>query len=261
MSDAGTAEVFVVLGARGTEDADDRAFLLAAAGWALGTAPGALSLARHCPTCGGTDHGRPSIRPAAREPVNRAAREADAGRRLEVSLSRAGTVVAVALSFAGPVGIDIEGVAAVSRADFDDVAFNALEREALRRARPQDAPLARARMWSAKEATLKAVGVGLRVDPTELTVLPAAPTGAASPWGEAGLAASALTVTWDRQPPDGRLPARTPRLVTFDAGPGLVGALAVCGTSAPGGTAAPVVRMVAERNIRDLARPRPAPAE
>jgi len=208
VTDQRAPDVIVVLGPRGATDAADRAFLLVAAGWVVGADPGTMSLVRRCPTCGGDDHGRPSIRRADGQAGGRA----DVGRRLEVSLSRAGSVVAVALGFAGPVGIDIESVDAVSRAGFDDVAFNPVELAALEGLAGHDAAAARAALWTGKEAALKAIGVGLRVDPRTLTVsLP-------RPGEEAGPALSAE--------PHGALPRALPRLARFDAGPGLVGTIA-----------------------------------
>ena len=269
MSDEGTAEVLVVLAARGTSDAADRAFLLAAATWALGVTPGTMALARRCPHCDGDDHGRPVVRRLTADgPGSDESGAAGAGVRapsdvsLQVSLSRAGGTVAVALTVAGAVGLDIEAIAEVSRADFDDVAFNAVELAALGNARPQDAALIRATMWTAKEASLKAIGAGLRVDPSALTVQLAAPACLASPSGGAVPAASiasgsaALSVTWEsEQPPEGLPLTGLPRLVTFDAGRGLVGTVALCGT------AVPVVRLLPARSIRDRARPPSARAK
>ncbi len=216
-----------MLGARGATDADDRAFLLAAAAWVLGAAPGALSLDRRCPTCGGTDHGRPRIRRAA------GAATGDP-RPLDVSLSRAGASVAVGLSFVGSVGIDIESVEAVSRAGFDDVAFNPAELAALGGVARNDAATARAGIWSAKEAALKAIGVGLRVDPRALSV-------SVPPAG--GTACPALSAD-----PLGGLPRVLPRLARFEAGPGLVGTIAAFTAGEP------VVQVLPAERIRD--RPR-----
>jgi 4'-phosphopantetheinyl transferase len=232
VNDERAPDVVVVVGPRGATDAADRAFLLAAAGWALGTAPGALSLERHCPTCGGADHGRPILRGADGA--------ADDNRRLDVNLSRAGATVAVALSFAGAVGIDVESVEAVSRAGFDDVAFNPAERGELSELAGlggvdrHDASVARAGIWSGKEAALKAIGVGLRVDPRTLTVsLPRAGVEA-----RPGLTAE----------PHDALPRVLPRLARFEAGPGLVGTIAVFTAGEP------AVRVLPAGRIRGLAR-------
>lgn len=231
MTDERTPDVFVVLGPRGETDAADRAFLLAAAGWVLGSVPGALSLDRRCPTCGGADHGPPFVRGAD----GAAGTETGTGRRLDVSLSRAGATLAVALSFAGPVGIDIESVEAVGRAGFDDVAFNPVELAALAELPAGHAGRARTEIWTGKEAALKAVGVGLRVDPRTLTVRLPQPGEEAHP---------RLTAE-----PGHALPRVLPRLAAFDAGPGLVGTIAVF-------TAAqPAVRVVPAGRIRGLPQP------
>jgi 4'-phosphopantetheinyl transferase len=90
-----------------------------------------------CPDCGG-DHGRPLV---------------SSGDRW-VSLSRAGGLVAIAVSGVGPLGLDIESRTAAS-------------------AHPLDAggePLEPARLWTMKEAVLKADGRGLRVDPRDLVI-------------------------------------------------------------------------------------------
>jgi len=70
----------------------------------------------------------------------------------------------------------------------------------------------RARLWTMKEAVLKLSGDGLSVDPRELSVR----------WSAAG--ASAL-LSWSTATLD---PAQV-RFVPFEAGPGLVGTLAVLG--------------------------------
>ena len=93
------------------------------------------TVTRLCPDCGG-DHGMPVV--------------AEQGRW--VSLSRAGGLVAVAFSTAGPVGVDLESRDAVARHPAQGL-------------RHPDAT-----EWTAKEAVLKADGRGLRVDPGELVV-------------------------------------------------------------------------------------------
>ena len=121
---------------------DDQALLAALAGRLLGNP---VTVTHHCPNCGGTDHGRPLVDGAF------------------VSLSRAGGLVAIAVSLDGPVGVDIESVARVSASGFDDVAFSGTERTRI--AAADDPDLQRARLWTSKEAILKARGTGLRVDP------------------------------------------------------------------------------------------------
>lgn len=145
------SRVFVFLGERRSVDAD-REFLARAV--ALVAGRDEVTIERVCGRCGG-DHGRPVV--AGHGPI-------------EVSLSRAADVVAVAVSLAGPVGVDIESVAAAARAPFDDIAFGPHERRELRFVDAADAAWARASMWTSKEAVLKAIGVGVVLDPARITV-------------------------------------------------------------------------------------------
>ena len=126
-----------------------------------------------------------------------------------VSLSRAADTVAISVSLAGPIGVDIESVSAVGRARFDDVAFNAVEREALRAVPAHELDRVRAGLWTSKEAVLKLSGEGLTVDPRKLTVA----------WSEAG---AFILLSW----PGATLNLAQVQLTSFDAGPGLVGTVA-----------------------------------
>jgi len=108
----------------------------------LGRSPESLRFDRTCPDCG-RQHGRPLL-------VD------DPG--LHLSLSRAGTAVALALTRAGQVGVDVEQVAGTQFEGFGEVALHARERG------DGDAG-AHATAWVRKEAAVKALGVGLRVDP------------------------------------------------------------------------------------------------
>ncbi|MBC7442533.1 MAG: 4'-phosphopantetheinyl transferase superfamily protein [Ramlibacter sp.] len=242
-----TGDVLVVVAPRGATDAADRHLLAAAAAWVLGVDPRTVSIERTCERCGGS-HGRPvvAVPPGAAGPTPLAgpphaappppgppplagpphagpphAGPLHAG-PLHASLSRAADSVAIALTFAGPVGIDIESVEAVSRADFDQVAFGASELSALRSVPPADASWARAVLWTAKEAVLKCTGAGLRVDPRGLTVtLPDA--GDPDAGTESGTAAAPRLAAW----PGAGFPLDTMRLARFDPGPGLAGTVAV----------------------------------
>jgi 4'-phosphopantetheinyl transferase len=136
-----------------------RAVLRRLAGSHLGLEPTEVTLTRRCATCGSTAHGRPAVwgRPD-----------------VAVSLSRSGRRVLAGLSFAGPLGVDIQGVHdcgfdgfdAVALAPGEEAGFGGLAGAALLRAR--------ARHWARKEALLKATGHGLVVDPTTVRLGPPA---------------------------------------------------------------------------------------
>ncbi|MDY7555459.1 hypothetical protein [Cryobacterium sp. 10C3] len=100
-------EVIVMVAPRSPTDAADRAVLAAAAAWALGLDPASVRVCRRCPHCGSAEHGVPSLAAvtsgSAPHPT------------VHLSLSRASGHVAVAVSFAGPVGVDVESVDAVAR--------------------------------------------------------------------------------------------------------------------------------------------------
>lgn len=159
MSDGRSMDVFVVVGARGGAKEADHRFLADAVARVAGVDRRSVRIEQRCEVCGGP-HGRPVVVQPAGLTTG----------RLHISLARAGHCVAVAVTFAGPVGIDIESIEAVSRAAFDDVAFGAAEQAALRGVVEADAAWTRAAMWTGKESVLKAQGVGLRVDPRELSV-------------------------------------------------------------------------------------------
>lgn len=109
------------------------------------TGSGGHELVRRCGACAGP-HGKPEVR----------------GGEAHVSLSRTGTLVVVAVTAAGPVGVDVETDEATSFAGFAGVALAPGERAGT--------VAQRARLWTAKEAVLKAAGVGLTVDPRAVRV-------------------------------------------------------------------------------------------
>lgn len=188
--------VHVFLGPRGVTDAADRIRLRAAVAEVAGPALAegtSVGLEQRCARCGGP-HGRARVvSPAACTGWG-------------VSLSRAGASVAVAVSPSGPVGIDIESVDALARRSVDDVAFTRSELRGLRGLHPPDVPRARTRLWTIKEAVLKMTGDGLNVDPRDLAL---SPTGTLLSW------------------PSAPFPLPRLRLLAFEAGPGLVGTVAI----------------------------------
>ena len=112
---------------------------------------------RHC----GDDHGKPSL---------------TAHPRLDFSWTSRDDVLLLAVALDRRVGIDIEGVDE-SSSDWRDVAEEALgdrELAALAAMPESDQRRAALRAWSAKEALLKAVGLGLAWDlkSLEVTVAP-----------------------------------------------------------------------------------------
>jgi 4'-phosphopantetheinyl transferase len=169
----------------------------------------AVVIEQRCERCGGP-HGRPRV---VRPPG------------AFVSLSRAASTVAVAVSLAGPIGVDIESVSAVGRAGFDDVAFNGPEREALQALPVTERDRVRAGLWTAKEAVLKLFGAGLTVDPRELSV---------ERRSQPSASALVMEPRWQLLSwPGASLDLADLHLADFDAGPGLVGTMAALGPEAP----------------------------
>ncbi|MEM9135138.1 MAG: 4'-phosphopantetheinyl transferase superfamily protein [Actinomycetota bacterium] len=170
----------------------DRARFVAAAGLVrrvaarlAGCAPHEIALDRRCDSCG-RPHGKPRLR----------------DRSIEVSISHAGDHVAAAASAVGPVGVDVEQVGGVGddRAGLLDLVCGPGERTVA------ETPLGFYRLWTDKEAVLKATGDGLRVPMSEVVV--------AGPRSEPGW----VTVEGSRHPLV---------LQTFTPGPGHVGSIAV----------------------------------
>lgn len=140
-----------------------RALLRSLVGELSGVAAASVRLSYACARCG-RPHGRPVV--VAPEPA----------RRWWVSIAHAGDRVVVAASAVGPVGVDVESLAAVGVDGvggfdgFDGVALTVAERAGLATVPPDRQVAARAALWVAKEAILKAGGEGLRVDPASVDV-------------------------------------------------------------------------------------------
>jgi 4'-phosphopantetheinyl transferase len=111
--------------------------------------PAHIVLMHECPRCGSDAHGRPRL--LATASVRRPA---------HVSLARAGDLSVVAVTDAGPVGVDVEAEGAADFEGFGDVALHPGEHSMN--------PAGRTRAWVRKEALLKAYGLGLAVDPRDV---------------------------------------------------------------------------------------------
>ncbi len=191
-----------------------RALLREVLGERLGCPAQAVLLRVRCPVCGGP-HGRIEVaRPGDLDASPRGDLVPSPRGDLEpspphVSVTRAGPLIAVAVTGAGPVGVDVESHAAVAAGPFADVALSRGELAAYRRLRPGGRTAALARAWVRKEAALKALGTGLRTDPGRLEL--------GGPAGGPGDRHAVLGVLGDT------------RLVvaTLGLGPGVSGAVAV----------------------------------
>lgn len=104
-----------------------------------------VRIARLCPACGSSTHGRPIV--VGRPDVH-------------LSLARAGDWTLVAVSDRGPVGVDMESAEPADVAALHRAACHHLERAV-------DAH-ATALLWSRKESLLKATGHGVRLRPDQL---------------------------------------------------------------------------------------------
>lgn len=127
----------------------------------LGDEPGHLVLDYSCANCGlsgAIDHGRPGYRAPTRN------------REVRLSLSRSGPWCLLAGTTdpaVGAVGVDLEDADRASLDGLDDVILAPTERALLKGAAAEaDALRMRARLWSRKEAFLKATGSGLFREPS-----------------------------------------------------------------------------------------------
>lgn len=128
-----------------------------AIGRLLGREPASLRFDRACATCG-APHGRPRLLDAP---------------ALHLSLSRTPDLVALAVSRSGPVGVDVERRQAASFDGFAGVALHPEERATGAVAASPEGAVA----WVRKEAALKALGVGLQVDPASIRTPPVGQAG------------------------------------------------------------------------------------
>lgn len=107
----------------------------------------------------------------------------DDGRVLHVNLSHSRGLVAVAASRRAAVGVDVEAERAEDVSDLYATTLSARERREVERVDPAHALFFR--LWTRKEALLKALGIGLTDRLREIDVLdPGAPEGL-GPWADA----------------------------------------------------------------------------
>ncbi|WP_133911804.1 4'-phosphopantetheinyl transferase family protein [Streptomyces sp. NBC_00582] len=140
----------------------------------LGVPPEDVPLRRVCPTCGGP-HGKPRLAVRA---------------GYDFSVTHSGDVVGVAVCRGAQVGLDVEE--ADTALDVDAAARTALsarETAAFYALPPAERKPAFLRIWTRKEAVLKALGVGLRAPLRELEV--------------SGADAPAAVLTWPDRLADG----------------------------------------------------------
>ena len=123
--------------------------LRAAAAWHLDVLPANVAVDRTCGRCG-AQHGRPRL----------------PGTGLHASVSHSGEVVAIAIAWCGPVGVDVEAVRAIDFAAITESVCTPAERIEVRTETDFFT------VWTRKEAVLKATGEGLSRPMSSLQVTP-----------------------------------------------------------------------------------------
>jgi 4'-phosphopantetheinyl transferase len=115
----------------------------------LGIRPADVAVDRTCGRCG-AQHGRPRL----------------PGTSLRASVSHSGDIIAVAITSAGEVGVDVEAVRSIDFAAVTESVCTPRERNYVRAATDFYT------FWTRKEAVLKATGEGLNRPMTDLDVTP-----------------------------------------------------------------------------------------
>jgi 4'-phosphopantetheinyl transferase len=134
-----------------------------------------LEIRRSCAGCGSSEHGKPSVGGVA------------------LSMSRShGTVMAASAPAGTSLGADVEQVPAAVFAGFDAFALAPGERPGSDHTSAEVMDAGRIRLWVAKEAVLKAAGIGLAMDPSAVRLVPAGPGGTAGPGSSTGGAPGTL---------------------------------------------------------------------
>lgn len=159
----------------------------------LGMTPRDVPVERRCPDCS-KPHGKPKI--------------GGTSPSLHVSVSHSGNRVAVAVTTAGPLGVDVQELPSGPVEEFAQCALSPGETAALYALPERQRHAAFTTLWVRKEAVLKATGHGLRIPPDQVEV--SAP----------GLPPSLLS--WSLE-----IPPASVQMRDLDPGPGYVGAVAV----------------------------------
>jgi 4'-phosphopantetheinyl transferase len=115
----------------------------------LGIRPADVAVDRTCDRCG-AQHGRPRL----------------PGNGVQASVSHSGDIVAVAITSAGPVGVDVEAVRSIDFSAVTERVCTPGERNHVHAAADFYT------FWTRKEAVLKATGEGLQRPMTDLEVTP-----------------------------------------------------------------------------------------
>jgi len=120
-----------------------------------GVDPRRLEFEKRCATCGTDRHGKPHV---------------TGMRDLHVSVSYGEHMAVAVVTTMGEVGIDVEDLESADFDGFGSVTLDESEAVHLDGLTGDALLAARARMWSRKEAILKATGHGLVVDPSQVVV-------------------------------------------------------------------------------------------
>jgi len=129
----------------------------------LNLPPAEIEIDRSCPDCG-RSHGRPRL----------SRRPATAIETIEFSVTHGGDLLVLAFAGNAPVGVDVEPVGALEDvgADLLDFALTLTERLRLLEVPAPQRRRFFLRHWTGKEAVLKALGIGLDVEPRAVTLPP-----------------------------------------------------------------------------------------
>jgi len=162
--------VVVALGDRASTRAGDHAALRALVARLSRVSLQSVTLSQRCTQCGAAGHGPLQVTLAGEPGEPGTPSEPGHSPALWVSLSRAAGRLALAVTASGPVGIDLESEADLATSPVADVLLSDAEAALLHTMSRAGAAAAMGALWTTKEAVLKAAGVGLRVDPRDLTV-------------------------------------------------------------------------------------------